>query len=90
MEVILGKSVMERCEEERRRCVVGGDPVGSTDPEGILWGLQIKWGQGLNIPAPIRRVKCPIHAILAFNARLLFVSGVKRQSGACFWRLTPA
>ena len=30
----LGKSVMERCEEERRRGGVGGDPVGSTDPEG--------------------------------------------------------
>ena len=33
MEVILGKSVMKRCEEERRRGGVGGDPVGSTDPE---------------------------------------------------------
>ena len=29
----LGKSVMERCEEERRRGRVGGDPVGSTDLE---------------------------------------------------------
>jgi len=29
----LGKSVMERCEEERRKGGVGGDPVGSTDPE---------------------------------------------------------
>ena len=30
----LGKSVMKRCEEERRRGGIGGDPVGSTDPEG--------------------------------------------------------
>jgi len=29
----LGKSVMERCEEERKRSGVGGNPVGSTDPE---------------------------------------------------------
>ena len=42
----LGKRVMKRCEEERRK---GGDPVGP----------QIQWGQGLNIPAPIRRVKRP-------------------------------
>ena len=28
----LGKRVMKRCEEERRR--VGGDPMGSTDPVG--------------------------------------------------------
>ena len=82
----MGKRVMKRCEEEKRRC---GDPVGSTDPEGILWGLQIKWGQGLNIPAPIRRVNRPCCAILVFNARLLLVSGVKRPNVACFWRLTP-
>ena len=82
----LGKRVMKRCEEERRR---GRDPVGSTNPKGILWGLQIKWGQGLNIPAPIRRVKRPCCAILAFNARLLHVSGVKCPNVACFWRLTP-
>ena len=30
----LGKRVMKRCEEERRRGGVGGDPVGPTDPEG--------------------------------------------------------
>ena len=30
----LGKSVMKGCEEERRRGGIGGDPVGSSDPEG--------------------------------------------------------
>ena len=34
----LWKRVMKRCEEERRK---GRDPVGSTDPEGILWDPQI-------------------------------------------------
>jgi len=33
VEVILGKSVMERCENERKRVGVGGDRVGFTDPE---------------------------------------------------------
>ena len=32
---------------------VGGDPVGSTDPEVILWGPQILRCQGIYIPAPI-------------------------------------
>ena len=63
----LGKSVMKKC-EERRKC---GGSVGSIDPEGILWDPQIKWGQGLNIPAPMRHVKRPCCAILGFNARLL-------------------
>ena len=30
----LWKRVMKRCEEERRRDGVCGDPVGSTDPDG--------------------------------------------------------
>ena len=31
---------------------VGGDTVGSTDPEMILWGPQILRCQGIYIPAP--------------------------------------
>ena len=84
----LGKSDMKRCEEERRK--VSGDPVGSTDPKVILWGPQILRCQGFTIPAPIRHVKCPLHAIQVFNARLKLVSGVKHPNVAYFWHLTPA
>ena len=59
---------------------VCGDPVGSTDPEVSR----------IIIPAPMRCVKRPLHAILAFNARLMLVSGVERQLHACFWCSAPA
>ena len=77
-------------EEERESGRVGGDPVGSTDPEVSR----------IYIPAPIRHVKMPLHTtlgvqrqvgghfgrstpicvpFLALNARTMLVLGVQRQ-----------
>ena len=63
--------------------MVGGDPVGSTDPE-------VKRN---TIPSPYRHVKClrasfwRLNAhwctFWAFNARVMHVSGVERQNHAC-------
>ena len=82
----LGKSVMERCEEERRRGGVGGDPVGP----------QILRGQRLSIPAPFRRVNAlrvqswrstpDCCLFLALNASFSPFFGIKRQLDALFWR----
>ena len=69
--------------------MVGGDPVGSTDPE-------VKRN---TIPSPYRRVNC-LHApfwrsnahwcmFWALNAHVMLVSGVERQFQACFWRSAP-
>ena len=77
-----------------------GDPVGSTDPEVILWDPQILRWKRNTIPSPYRHVKC-LHASFwrsnahwctfwAFNAHVMHVSGVERQFHACCWRLTPA
>ena len=69
--------------------MVGGDPVGSTDPE-------VKRN---TIPSPYRHVKC-LHASFwrsnahwcmfwALNAHVMLDSGVERQFQACFWRSAP-
>ena len=69
--------------------MVGGDPVGSTDPE-------VKRN---TIPLPYRHVKClrasfwrsNAHwcTFWAFNAHVMHVSGVERQFHACYWRSAP-
>ena len=58
---------------------VGGDPVGSTDPEWILWGPQILRCSRIYIPAPIRHVKMPLYPTL----------GVQHQNHACSGRSAP-
>ena len=72
------------------RNMVGGNPVGSTDPE-----VSRNY-----IPAPNRHVKClctPFWRLnahwctfWAFNAHVKHVSGVERQFHACYWRSAPA
>ena len=64
---------------EKRWVEVGGDPVGSTDPEWILWGPHILRCSRIYIPAPIRHVKMPLYPTL----------GVQRQVGGHFGRSTP-
>ena len=53
----LGKSDIKRCEDEKRK--VSGDPVGSTDPEGILWGPQILRCLRISHPFTFEACKTP-------------------------------
>ncbi len=84
-----GKCDMGMTMNGKREGEVGGDPVGSTDPE-------VKRN---TIPSPYRHVKC-LHASFwrsnahwcmfwAFNAHVMHVSGVERQFHACYWRSAP-
>ena len=79
--------------------MVDGDPVGSTDPEVILWGPQDPEVSRNTIPSPNRHVKglrasfwrLNAHWCMfwALNAHVMLVSGVERQFQACFWRSAP-
>ena len=55
---------------------VGGDPVGSTDPEVSR----------IYIPAPIRHVKCLSIPFWHLNAEVVHVLGIQRPCVAYFWR----
>ena len=67
----------------------GGDPVGSTDPEGILWGPQILRCSRIYIPAPIRHVKMPLYPTLGVQRPFAAISGVERQNHACSGSSAP-
>ena len=66
---------------------VGGDPVRSTDPEVILWGLQILRCQGFTSLHKFRHAIYPCTQLWAFSARLVLVLGVERPESAPDWCL---
>ena len=59
--------------------MLGGDPVGSTDPEVSR----------IYIPAPIRHVKCLCMQFWRLNAEVMHVLGIQRPCEACSGRSTP-
>ena len=71
-----GVEVIGEWVKKRESGGVGGDPVGSTDPEvSRITHPYTKW-----------RAKMPLLLILALNAGLLPFSGIKRQFLAHSWR----